>query len=244
MTHSSIFVASISLIANAASATAQAQTRGPLSLSVGAGYQFETPIWSVVQPIGADTVRLSSAFAEGLALWAAAEWTFATHFELEGMLRFLVLPIQRSCVPIRIDPQSSLGPACAGTNAKVATGSFGGAVAVLYRRFPKARWSPYLRTALGYLSLDASTVQLFSGTLFRDRSPRKGSASVDLAIGMDGPLGARRRWYVEFGDLAFAADRVGAPADSTGSSPISARVVHGFGARVGMRIDLLAEASR
>jgi hypothetical protein len=147
-------------------------------------------------------------------------------------------------VPIRFDPQSSFAAACASVNAKATNGSFGGAISILYRRFPNARWSPYLRSGVGYLSQDASTVQLFSGALFRDPSPRHGSMSVDLAIGMDGPLGARRRWYVEFGDVAFAADGVSAPADSTGITAISARVVHYFGARAGMRIDLLAEASR
>ena len=241
MTRNAIALVPLALAACAAGAAGQVLPKGALNLSVGAGYQFETPIWSVVQPFGADTVRLGSAFAGGLALWAAAEWTFATHFELEGMLRFLILPIQRFCVPIRIDPQSSLGSACASTNVKRASGSFGGAVAVLYRRFPTARWSPYLRTGVGYLSQDASTVR---SPLFLAPSTRKGSASVDLAIGLDGPLGARRRWYVECGDLAFAADGVSTPADSTGITVITAKVVHYFGARAGMRIDLLAEASR
>ena len=243
MTRGAIVLAPLVLAASAM-LSGQAPNKKTLSLSVGAGYQFETPIWSVVQPLGADTARLGAAFAGGLALWAAAEWPFATHFELEGMLRFLTLPIRRSCVPIRIDPQSSFAASCARTNAQAATGSFGGAISILYRRFPNARWSPYLRSGVGYLSQDASTVQLFSGALFRDPSPRNGSVSVDLAVGLDGPLGVRRRWFVEFGDLAFAADRVSAPADSTGITAITAGVVHHFGARAGMRIDLLAEASR
>ena len=244
LTRTSTFIASLTLAANPPETFAQARTRGPLSVSVVAGYQFETAIWSVAQPYGAgaETLRLGNKFAGGLALWAAAEWTFATHFELEAVLRYLELPIRRTCAPIRLDPQSGLDRACRNTNAKVVNGSYGGAIAVLYRPLPQAGWSPYFRTGVGYLSQDVSTVQVFG--LFRDLSPRNGSMSVDAAIGLDGPWGARRQWYVEVGDLVFAADRVTAPADSSGITRTSARVVHYLGARVGMRIDLVAEAKR
>ena len=221
-------------------AAAQQNQQAQLVLSVSLGVHSGHELWIIdSQPLSVlgtnptlhDTLRMVRTINPGLVAAFSATFFASDHVGFRGSLTYLDIGMENSCEPTRPyvpDAVMQNQQLCENLDGAI-TGNSAillGADVVL-RAAPRGRVSPYVRGGLGYALYSTGTLsvasefvqgsgQIASRLIIEDETPKTGSASLLLGVGITQAIGTGYQLRLEVRDDVFSLERATGPADALG----------------------------
>ncbi len=249
----------------AGSLAAQQGSQSSLVLSIGLGVHTGHGLWTIPsQPVSLlnsnppvyDSLRLVRTISPGIIATAAGTLFPSSHVGVNGQVTFLDMSMENSCTPVAAyqpDFQQRNQQLCENIDGSVSSNSailLG--LGVTLRAAPRGGTSPYVRAGLGYAIYGDGTVgmignyvvggQIFARQIIADDTPKPGSFTAQVGVGITQPFAAGYQLRLEVRDDIMALERATGPANALGQLTTDVGWYHHWGLTIGL--DIVLERKR
>lgn len=242
----------------ASTAAAQTGSQPTLVLSWSMGTSLGHALWDIPrQPLTIpnsstyDTFALRRAVSPGLVMRFGGTYFPQPFFGWHVEATFLRLPLDNTCTPIFVNPDANQSnqQVCDNLTRRYNPNhAFLFQGGIVLRAAPRGITSPFVRGAVGFAVLAATTVgvdasyvvgtTLATRQIIADTRPRRLSPAASVATGISSSLGEGFRLRIELRDDVLALDRVTGPADGLSNAPRGTAVHHHLSLTLGLDIVL------